>query len=206
MSSDFLEVFLASEGRARLVKYFILNPFAKTSVQTLKEKLRIDERTIKRELEVLRKIGLVKKRKALSKYIYFLDKTNAFYPEVKKIVAKCTIFPQLKSLEKIPKTGHVKMVLMTGLLANNLKTRADLLIVGDAIARGRLNEVIKEIEAEIGREVRYTTFSFEEYEYRLNMYDKFIREFFEGPHKIIHNRMGEKGIPNLQRKEATAVK
>jgi len=205
-SSDFLEVFLTSEGRARLVKYFILNPFAKTSIQALKEKLRIDERTIKRELEILQKIGLVKKRKALSKYIFFLDKTDNFYPELKKIVAKCTIFPQLKSLEKIPKTGHVKLVLMTGILANNLKTRADLLIVGDALARGRLNEVIKEVEAEIGRELRYTTFSSEEYEYRLNMYDKFVRELFEGPHKIIHNRMGEKGVPNLQRKDSAAVK
>lgn len=201
MSSDFLEIFLGSDGKARLVKFFILNPLTKISVQELKEKLRIDERTIKRELESLTKIGLVTRRKSLSKLVFSLEKSNLFYPEIKKIVNKCTVFPQLKSLDKIAKAGHVKLVLITGVLANNLKTRADILVVGDAVSKRRLSEILKDLEAEIGKELRFATLSLEEYNYRLNMYDKFIREFFEGPHKIIFNRLGEKGIPVLHRKE-----
>lgn len=199
MSSDFLEIFLGSEGRARLLKFFILNPIAKINTEQLKEKLRIDERTIKKELEILIKAGIVNKRKALRKFVFFLNKEGAFYPQLKKIVARCTIFPQIKSMDRIPKAGHIKLVVMTGILANNLKTRADLLVVGDAINRGKLNEIIKELEAEIGRELRFTTFSLEEYEYRLNMYDKFVRELFDGPHKIIFNRMGEKGVPAIKK-------
>jgi len=203
--SDFLELLLGGEGRARLVKFFILNPGVKVSPQELKEKLQVDQRRIKGELDLLLKAGIVRKRKAMSKFIFFLNRENPFYPELKRIVAKCTIFPQLRSFDKLYKTGHVKLILVTGILANNLKTRADILIVGDGINKNRLGEVIKEVEAEIGRELRFITFSLEEYEYRLNMFDKFIREFFDGPHKIIFNRMGEKGLPTLVKKQSESI-
>jgi len=205
MNSDFLELFLGSVARARLIKFFILNPVTKVSPQELKERLQIDQRRIRGELDTLLKIGLVKKRKALSRFLYYLDKENQFYPELKKIVAKCTVFPQLKSIDKITKTGHVKLVLVTGIFANNQKTRADILIIGDAVNKIRLREVIREVEAEIGRELRFALFSSEEYEYRLNMFDKFIREFFDGPHKIILNRIGDKGLPMLIRKQSDSI-
>jgi len=205
MSNDFLELILASGARSRLIKFFILNPLAKVSPQELKEKLQIDQRRVRGELDVLLKINLVKKRKALNRFLYYLNKENQFHPELKKIVNKCTLFPQLKSIDKISKTGHVKLVLVAGIFANNLKTRADILIVGDAISKNRLREVIQEVEAEIGRELRYATFSSEEYEYRLNMFDKFIREFFDGSHKIILNRMGDKGLPMFIKKQSESI-
>jgi hypothetical protein len=203
--SDFLELLLGGEGRARLVKFFILNPVSKASAQELKEKLQVDQRRIKTELDVLVRAGVVKKRKAMSKNIYFLNRENLFYPDLKKIVAKCTIFPQLKALDKLSKLGHIKLVLVTGVLANNLKTRSDILIVGDGINRSQLSEVVRELEAEIGRDLRFTTLTTEEYEYRLNMFDKFIREFFEGPNKIIFNRLGDKGIPTLVKKQSDSI-
>lgn len=205
MSNDFLELILASGARSRLIKFFILNPLAKVSPQELKEKLQIDQRRVRGELDVLLKINLVKKLKALNRFLYYLNKENQFHPELKKIVNKCTLFPQLKSIDKISKTGHVKLVLVAGIFANNLKTRADILIVGDAISKNRLREVIQEVEAEIGRELRYATFSSEEYEYRLNMFDKFIREFFDGSHKIILNRMGDKGLPMFIKKQSESI-
>ncbi|MFH1182689.1 MAG: hypothetical protein V1690_00300 [Candidatus Moraniibacteriota bacterium] len=205
MSNDFLELILGSGARARLIKFFILNPVSKVSPQELKERLQIDQRRVRGELDTLIKIGVIKKRKALSRFLYYLDKENQYYPELKKIVAKCTIFPQLKSIDKITKTGHVKLVLVSGIFANTLKTRADILIIGDAINKVRLRDVIREVEAEIGRELRYATFSSEEYEYRLNMFDKFIREFFDSPHKIILNRMGDKGIPMLIKKQSESI-
>jgi len=203
--SDFLELLLGGEGRARLIKFFILNPVAKASTQELKEKLQVDQRRIKNELDLLLRAGVVKKRRAMSKNIYFLNRENPFYPELKKIVAKCTIFPQLKALDKLSKLGHVKLILVTGVLANNLKTRADILVVGDGVNRSQLSETVRELEAEIGRELRFITFTAEEYEYRLNMFDKFIREFFDGPHKILLNRIGDKGVPTLVKKQSESI-
>lgn len=192
---DFLEILLGTEGRARLIKFFLLNTASKTTSEELRERLKLDKRTIKKELEVLEKAEIIKKRKAQSKFYYFVSKECIFYPELKKVVSKCTVFPQIKSLEKIPKTGHVKLILVTGIFANNPKTRADILIVGDGVNKNRLKEVIKDIEAEIGKELRYAVFTDEEFGYRLNMFDKFIKEFFEGPHRIIFNKIKDKDLP-----------
>ncbi len=206
MGSDFLEILLGGEGLARLVKFFILNPVAKVSPDELKDRLQIDKRRIQNDLSVLLKADIVGKRKSLNKSVYYLNQENEFYPEIKKIVSKCTIFPQLKSLDKLTKNGHIKLILVTGVLANNLKTRADLLVVGDGVNKSQLDSIIRELEAEIGRDLRFITFTTEEYEYRLNMFDKFIREFFEGPHKIVFNRLGDKGFPISQKKSVFDTK
>lgn len=200
MGSDFLEILLGGEGLARLVKFFILNPVSKVSPDELKDRLQIDKRRIKNDLSVLVKADIIRKRKSLNKSVYYLNQENEFYPEIKRIVSKCTVFPQLKSLEKLTRNGHIKLILVTGVLANNLKTRADLLVVGDGINKAQLETIIRELEAEIGRDLRFITFTTEEYEYRINMFDKFIREFFEGPHKIVFNRLGDKGFPVSQKR------
>lgn len=200
MGSDFLEILLGGEGLARLVKFFILNPVSKVSPDELKDRLQIDKRRIKNDLSVLVKADIIRKRKSLNKSVYYLNQENEFYPEIKRIVSKCTVFPQLKSLEKLTRNGHIKLILVTGVLANNLKTRADLLVVGDGINKNQLETIIRELEAEIGRDLRFITFTTEEYEYRINMFDKFIREFFEGPHKIVFNRLGDKGFPVSQKR------
>ncbi len=200
MGSDFLEILLGGEGLARLIKFFILNPITKVSPDELKDRLQIDKRRIKNDLSLLIKAEIVRKRKSLNKSVYYLNQENEFYPELKRIVSKCTVFPQLKSLEKLTRNGHIKLILVTGVLANNLKTRADLLVVGDGINKNQLELIIRELEAEIGRDLRFITFTTEEYEYRINMFDKFIREFFEGPHKIVFNRLGDKGFPVSQKR------
>ena len=45
------------------------------------------------------------------------------------------------------------------------------------------------LEAEIGKEIDFVLMSGEEFKYRLNMLDKFILEFLEGPHEEIINKL-----------------
>ena len=46
------------------------------------------------------------------------------------------------------------------------------------------------MEAEIGKELRYAAFEAPEFEYRVKMYDKLIRDIFDFPHKTILNKLG----------------
>ena len=61
----------------------------------------------------------------------------------------------------------------------------DLLIVGDKLKRGKIEEGIKKIEAEIGIELVYAVFETKEFIYRLNMYDKLVRDVLDYPHQVI---------------------
>jgi len=64
-----------------------------------------------------------------------------------------------------------------------------MILVGDGISRARLKNLMNSLEAEIGKEVDFVLMTGEEFKYRLNMLDKFILEFFEGPHEEIINKI-----------------
>jgi hypothetical protein len=60
-----------------------------------------------------------------------------------------------------------------------------MLIVGDNIKRRKVEEEIRKLEAEIGVELAYAVFDSKEFSYRLNMYDKLVRDILDFPHEII---------------------
>ena len=50
--------------------------------------------------------------------------------------------------------------------------------------------MIKNLEAEIGKELRYVYFSTEDFKYRLSMCDKLMRDILDYPHKKVLNKLG----------------
>jgi hypothetical protein len=61
----------------------------------------------------------------------------------------------------------------------------DLLIVGDRMKRGKIEKGIRRLEAEIGAELVYAIFETKEFNYRLNMYDKLVRDILDYPHEVL---------------------
>ena len=66
----------------------------------------------------------------------------------------------------------------------------EALIVGDKIEQRKMVNIIKTMESELGRELRYSTFETKEFQYRFGMYDKLIRDVLDYPHQKIINKMG----------------
>ena len=67
----------------------------------------------------------------------------------------------------------------------NKDSRADLLIVGDRMKRSKIEEGVRKLEAEIGTELVYAIFDTKEFIYRLNMYDKLVRDILDFPHEVV---------------------
>ena len=51
--------------------------------------------------------------------------------------------------------------------------------------RGKIEEGIRKLEAEIGAELVYAIFDTKEFIYRLNMYDKLVRDILDYPHEVL---------------------
>ena len=51
--------------------------------------------------------------------------------------------------------------------------------------RARIEEGIKKLEAEIGAELTYAMFDTKEFLYRINMYDKLVRDILDYPHEVM---------------------
>ena len=81
--------------------------------------------------------------------------------------------------------GRVKLVIVSGVFIKNDDSRADLLIVGDRLKKSKIEFGIRKLEAEIGTELVYAVFDTKEFTYRLNMYDKLVRDIIDFPHEIL---------------------
>jgi hypothetical protein len=66
----------------------------------------------------------------------------------------------------------------------------DLLIAGDNLDERALARAVHVIEAELGREVRYASFSTEDFRYRRGVYDRLIRDVLDYPHRVAFDRIG----------------
>ena len=93
-------------------------------------------------------------------------------------------------IKKISRLGSIKLILVSGVFIQEQESRVDMLIVGDNVKRATLDNTIKTLEAEIGKELKFAYFTTEDFKYRLSMFDKLTRDILDYPHKKVLNRLG----------------
>lgn len=113
-----------------------------------------------------------------------------YFNELKNLVLKIAppVFPKIE--KKLNRLGRVKLALLTGVFLNIPDTRVDIMVVGDEIDHRRFGDFIKNLEGEMGRELRYVILGAEEFKYRLGMFDRFVHDIMEYPHRKVINRLG----------------
>jgi hypothetical protein len=196
--SDLLEYFFGSKEKTRILRFFLQNPEQRYGLTEIAQKNMLDRGRARRELDNLNKIKFILKKTHKGKVFYYLNQEFVFYPELKNLVSKDNVHPQSGSLDRVKNIGNVKLAVISGGFINYAKSKADMILVGDGISRAKLRNLMNCLEAEIGKEVDFVLMNGEEFKYRLNMLDKFILDFLEGPHEEVINK-----IPWLKRFMAT---
>ena len=196
--SDILEYLFGSKEKTRILRFFLHNPEQQYSLTEVAKRNMLDRARVKRELGNLNKIKFLFKKTHKEKAVYCLNQGFVFYPELKNLIAKDNVHPQSGSLNRLKNVGNIKLAVISGGFMNYAKSKADMILVGDGISRAKLKNLMNCLEAEIGKEVDFMLMNGEEFKYRLNMLDKFILDFLEGPHEEVINK-----IPWLKRFMAT---
>lgn len=187
--SELLENLFGSRERARLLRFFLQNPEQLYEFSEIIKKNMIRKNPARSELANLGKIKFVIKRTKRGKNYYQLNLNFNFYPELKSLIAKSNVYPQCRSLGKISQIGNIKLAAISGVFINYPKSKADMILVGDGISKARLKNLMSSLEAEIGKEINFVMMTMDEFKYRLNMLDKFVLEFLEGPHEEVINKI-----------------
>lgn len=188
MSETLISLF-GSKEKTRLLRFFLQNPELEYSLKEIAKRNMIKPKATKRELDNLKKIKFILGHSKKGKNTYTLNQNFIFYPELKNLIAKSNIYPQSGSMDKIKNIGNVKLAVISGAFINYPKSKADMILVADGVSRAKLKNLMGSLEAEIGKEVDFVLMTMEEFKYRLNMLDKFILEFLEGPHEEIINKI-----------------
>lgn len=131
-----------------------------------------------------------KKTRASSRLVgYAINSQSPLISGLRKLLIDSNLI-SIKDLQKhFAGFSYIKLLILSGLFMKNDNVKADLILVGEKVDMKRLIQTIKLIESEIGKEIRYSVFSPEEFVYRISMYDKYILDILSAPHERIIEKM-----------------
>lgn len=86
--------------------------------------------------------------------------------------------------------GKLTTVVLSGSFVGDENRPADLLVVLENLSEGRLDKAVRGLEPHIGREIRYAGFSVHEFQYRLTIQDRLLRDTFDYPHIVLLDKTG----------------
>lgn len=199
MSKTILDNLFGSRVRVKLLKLLYRQHPTTFTMNELSVRIQEPSFIARRELNVLREIKLVKrvrlpKALARDRERYGLNPEFDLYPELRDLVLKPSIAETDHLINRINALGRVKLAVVAGIFVSQpddttYETPADLFIVGDDVDKGRLKRFLKTVESEVGTEIRFGIMEKDEFKYRYEMFDRFLRVLLEGPHRKIINRL-----------------
>lgn len=180
MSSSILKALFSSQTRVKLLSTFLLHPDQEYFIRELTRLLNEQINSIRRELENLRRIGLVKARHRNRKKYYHVDPEFVLFNELKSIFAKevQADSPIVSSLKNLPK---VKLVVLAGSFVG-AESKVDLLVVGE-VKKEMLEALL--LQDPSFKDVKYSIFLEGDFLYRLSLRDRFITEIVNDPRHLI---------------------
>jgi hypothetical protein len=136
-------------------------------------------------------MGLVKAKTFKGKKGFMLQETFPYLSGLRTFLLTIDPLTPKEITRKLTRLGSIKLILIAGLFIQEFEeSRVDLLVVGDNVKKSSLENTIKTIEADIGKEVRYAYFTTDDFRYRLSMCDKLTRDILDYPHKMVLNKLG----------------
>ncbi len=181
---EILGKILGNSARVKIMRLFLLNRGKGFTKKDVIERSRVNSLVVGRELRLLSSVNFIKKRSAVSLEWYF-NSLFKYGGEFEDLLLSSDTLSKQTILNNFKKVGRVKLIIVSGIFIKNHDSRVDLLIVGDKMKRSKIEEGIKKIEAEIGIELVYAIFETKEFIYRLNMYDKLVRDILDYPHEVV---------------------
>lgn len=201
-----LEKLFESIPKVRILRLFMQNPEHAFTFPELVKRTNLNSRVVKKELQKLVKIALIKTKIAKvkleepasgKKKKIQTRKTKAYYvyprfellDELHNLITRPSITSRSKLVQGLKKLGRVKLAIIAGVFLNKSDTRADLLLVGDNLRKRGLENFLHQTESELGKHLQYTIMDTKEFKYRLDMYDRFLRDILEYPHEKLINKL-----------------
>lgn len=203
---DTLTAIFGSAAKVKILRLFLFNESTAFVLKEVVERTKCPAKIIRKELSMLEKADILK-TKHVSKEIPVIrgKKTvmkkvegkglilNNKYPYLDPLKSLLTI-TSLRVDESLAKrftnAGKIKLFIVAGVFTQNWDSRVDLLVVGDDLNLTKIESVIKTIESEIGKEITYSAFETQDFEYRFGIHDRLVRDILDYPHATLLDRLG----------------
>ncbi|MGB3921917.1 MAG: hypothetical protein WBL19_01370 [Minisyncoccia bacterium] len=173
------------EAKVKVMRLFIFNPSLILNPQEVVRRIKESPKATKKELKTLVKAGLIKKRAKG----FTLNSSYPYLRATENFLVDATPLTHQEIIKRLSRAGNLKLVLVSGVFLHDKDSRVDLLVVGTNLKKAKVISAISSIEAEIGRELRYALFETADFQYRLGIYDKLVRDILDYAHEKILNKL-----------------
>ena len=173
----------------RVLKLFLYNPETSFEPKTISKILNIGSAIANKHLRGLKEVKLIDQKTIKSKKVFKTNPDFYFYNELKELVLKANPASKEKLIKRILSLGKIRLAIISGIFMNFDGARADLMIVGDDVKPAKFNKFLKDLEAEVGKEINCALMTVKEFYYRYNMYDRFVRDILDFKHEKLINKL-----------------
>ena len=203
---DTLSKLFGSLARIKILRLFFLNPLEAFDVASVAGKSKVNLSETRRELALLKKAGVIieksffkeipakrgSKKQATKKRVdgFQLKANFPLLVPLKNLIISETPLNRDEILNRLKPVGKIKLLILSGIFLDETDSRLDILIVGDGLKKRAIENALKSIEAEVGKELSYSALDTAEFMYRVSVYDKFVRDVLDFRHDRLIDKLG----------------
>ena len=176
------ENILSSKTKSQLLAYFILNPHRYFSAEEIRQQ--VGARNLKDDLVFLLKHDFILGDTRRGRRYYALNKNAFIEPKLKSELVKGSKKLNDAVTKEIKKMRGFEQAIYTGFLKGHHKQVCDILLVGEFTQKA-VDKFEKSVQKIIGDDINFAILSKEEFEYRKNIFDRFVKDIFENEHFVI---------------------
>ena len=203
---DTLTAIFGNQAKVRILRLFLFNPDTSFFLNEIIDRTKCPAGAVRKELSILCKAGMFKKKivvkdvsssrkgKVTTKKVqgpgYALNTKFIYIDTLKSFLTISSVSADESLAKKFSGIGRLKLFVASGVFTQNWDARVDLLLVGDDLDLAKVEHVIKGIEAELGKEIAYSAFETADFEYRLGIHDRLVRDILDYPHVTLLDRLG----------------
>lgn len=177
-----LKALFSSKTRVKLLRTFLLNPEKEYFIRQLTRLLNEQINSVRRELNNLKKIGLLKARNKDRKKYFHLNPDFLICQELTSIFQKASASGD-EVAKKIAKMGTVDLLILSGIFVANPQSPIDIFVVGNVDKEKLAAYTSRELNQD--RTVRFTVLSKSDFLYRLECNDKFVTKLLDDPKNVM---------------------
>lgn len=187
---DPLAKLFGSSALIKILRLFLFNEEEAFTTDEVSFRTKTSKETARKELKHLLNAGVIKKRSTKNPISYGASSRFAHYEALKTFLRSATGITDGKIASSLKKVGSLRLVALSGLFTGVMESKVDILIVGDRLDERAISAVIRTLEADLGRELRYAAFATPDFRYRLGVYDRLLRDVFDYPHRLVIDKIG----------------
>ena len=197
---DILGKLFNSPARVKLMRLFAFNPGLILSRKEIASRSRISPTVLRRELRLLAEADFIRARALPSSKRgpgsgttanrgWELNQRFPLLSSLKVLFTDDFIKRKSELVSRFKNCGRIKMLVLSGMFTGHDDSRVDICLVGDRMKRAAVDNIVKGIEADMGRELVYAVLETEDFLYRSGTGDKFIRDIFDYPYELIIDKL-----------------